>query len=181
MAAGSYLPSSVLRAMVGLGDNLVKVATNRSAASPLSSPERPRVPRGSPPPSPWPNLARILSQKTSRSLVTFHVEEDTDDDVSSKDSSPHQPAAASLRERAAPTAHSRAGSYSESVGSNVGGEVVRTPNGTTSEVAKVLVLAEEEEHARVGRCKLDPGLKAHPVSKVQPNEDNICFQLEPEF
>ena len=35
-----------------------------------------------------------------------------------------------------------------------------------------------EMNALVGRCKLDPGLKAPLVSKVQPNEDKTCFQFE---
>ena len=36
-----------------------------------------------------------------------------------------------------------------------------------------------EELSVAGRCKLDPGLKARLVSKVQPNEEKPWFQLEP--
>ena len=43
------------------------------------------------------------------------------------------------------------------------------------------VFAAELKNAVGGGCRLDPGLKGkRPVSqKFQPNEDKICFQIEP--
>ena len=35
----------------------------------------------------------------------------------------------------------------------------------------------EEKRMRSGRCKLDPGLKAPPVSKFDCDKDNTAFNL----
>ena len=40
-----------------------------------------------------------------------------------------------------------------------------------------LVLFQNPKDREVRRCKLDPSLKARPVSKVQPNEDKFTFIL----
>ena len=52
----------------------------------------------------------------------------------------------------------------------------------------ILWMVSEGGEPKVGRGgaasstpKLDPGLESAPVSKVQPNEDNTRFQLEPGF